>query len=72
MGPSEEEIAKRVREIKSRGAGDWEPYLIMREVYGLDFIKTPDIATEENLKEMQSKRPNIHNNNGIVRRAGLR
>jgi hypothetical protein len=74
LGPdaSEEEMAVRIKEIKERGfgkRGGWEPYLILREVCGVDLIVEPDIATEENVAEMRSNRPDPENNNGIVRRA---
>ena len=67
---SEDEIMDRVKEIKARNAGGWEPYLIMREVFGVDLIFPPDTATEEAMEQVKNNRPNPVNNKGIVRRRG--
>jgi hypothetical protein len=69
---SDDDIADRVKEIKSRNAGSWEPYMILREVYGVDIIREPDIATEEDAERVRNARPDPENNNGLVRRARSR
>lgn len=62
-----QDIANRIKEIKSRNAGGWEPYQIMREVMGVDLISTPDMESEK-LNELIENRPDAANNNGIFRR----
>ena len=52
---TKEDIIARIKDIKSRNLESWEPYVMMREIYGLDFIRPPDIATDENIAEMKSK-----------------
>ena len=69
---SSEDISDRLQEIKGRESSGWEPYAVMREVYGVDLINTPDIATKENLEEARSKRPDPVNNKGLFRRVEIK
>jgi hypothetical protein len=66
---TEEEITERVKEIKNRNAGSWENYMIMREIYGVDLIREPNIATDEDAERVRSSRPDPKNNSGLFRRS---
>ena len=62
---TKEDVQNKVAEIKSRNAGSWEPYMIMKEIYGVDLIETPDV----NIKNMPRKKlVDAINNAGIFRR----
>lgn len=65
---SEEDIVNRIKEIKERNAGSWETYMIMREIHGVDLIRQPNLATDENLAEVKSKWPDPESNDGLFRR----
>lgn len=70
---TDEEILQKAAEIQEKDIGDgWKPYLALKEIAGIDLINTPDTATEENVADMRSKRPDPENNSGIVRRARKR
>ena len=65
---TDETVTERLKNIKDRDLKGWEPYIILRELYGVDLIRTPDLAAEENLDKMKSERPDPVDNCGIVRR----
>lgn len=70
---TEEEVVAKVLEIKKKNVGDsWKPYMLLKEIIGVDLINTPDIATDERVAEMQSKRPSAVDNEGAFRRADAR
>lgn len=69
---TEEEIVSKVAEISNREAGSWEPWMVLKEICGVDLINTPDIATEENVELIRKNRVSPTNNNGIVRRRDKR
>jgi len=69
---SGEEMVERAKEISERKAGAWEPYLIMREIYGIDLIRPPDTDDEEEVERIRQSRPDPVENNGIFRRATKR
>lgn len=70
---TEEELVAKIKEIREKNINDsWKPYILLKEVYGVDLINPPDVATEEKAAEVRSKRPSAESNNGIVRRSGDR
>ncbi len=54
----------KVEEIKSRKAGSWEPYMVLKEVIGVDLVNPPDIdGTQQSMyEELDNQISNIRKN----------
>lgn len=65
---TEDELRNKIQEIKSRNAGSWEPYMILKEVLGVDLINPPDSITMDKAV-IENKQNNFNKGKGVFRRS---